>query len=69
MIVTGEHDDKHLRNLSTVLQRLDFYGLRANLQKCQFFKDKIAYCGHEIDKYGLHKSNTKTDAVSEARRL
>lgn len=64
MIVTGEHDNKHLRNLSTVLQRLDFYGLRANLQKCQ-----IAYCGHEIDKHGLHKSNIKTDAVSEARRL
>lgn len=25
---------------------------------------KIANCDHEIDKDGLHKSNTKTDAVS-----
>ena len=31
----------------------------ANLQKYEFFKDKKAYCGHEIDKDGLHNQITK----------
>lgn len=66
MIITGSTDEEHLQNLSLVLQRLEQYGLRANLDKCQFFKDQISYCGHVIDKAGLHKSNEKTNAVENA---
>lgn len=66
MIITGSTDEEHLQNLSLVLQRLEQYGLRANLDKCQFFKNQINYCGHVIDKAGLHKSNEKTNAVENA---
>ena len=66
MIITGATDEEHLQNLSLVLQRLEQHGLRANLEKCEFFKDKISYCGHVIDKDGLHKSSEKTDAVKNA---
>lgn len=44
-----------------MLQGLEQYGLRANLDKCEFFKDQISYSGHVIDKDGLHKSDEKTN--------
>ena len=55
MIITGENDEEHLANFEEVLRRLQFHGLRANKAKCEFFKEKITYCGHDIDKDGLHK--------------
>ena len=66
MIIKGATDEEHLQNLSLVLQRIEQHGLRANLEKCEFFRDKISYCGHVIDKDGLHKSSEKTDAVKNA---
>lgn len=44
-----------------MLQGLEQYGLRVNLDKCEFFKDQISYSGHVIDKDGLHKSDEKTN--------
>ena len=63
MIITGSDDETHLQNLRNVLQRLQNYGLRANLQKCYFLKDKVVYCGHEISAEGLRKTQDKVEAV------
>lgn len=66
MVITGSTDQEHLENLEAVLKRLDQYGLRANLGKCDFFKDSITFCGHIIDKHGLHKSPDKIEAIVNA---
>lgn len=66
MIITGRTDEEHLRNLEAVLEKLDEHGLRANLDKCEFFKKKVTFCGHEIDEKGLHKTQKKIEAVVEA---
>ena len=50
MAITGKDDQEHLQNLDKVLTRLEEYGLRLNLDKCQFFKDSVTFCGHIIDK-------------------
>ena len=68
MIVTGESDAEHLANHEEVLRRLHFHGLRANKSKCEFFKEKITFCGHDIDSEGLHKTTDKTAAVVNAPR-
>ncbi|XP_056022163.1 uncharacterized protein K02A2.6-like [Ostrea edulis] len=68
IIVTGRNDEEHLHNLKLVMDRLPSYGLRVNLQKCEFFQDKVSYVGHEIDVTGLHKSPEKIKAVKEAKR-
>ena len=65
---TGKDDAEHLANLEEVLRRLQLHGLRANKAKCEFFKEKITYCGHDIDKDGLHKSAEKVEAVLNAPR-
>ena len=68
MIVTGKSDAEHLANLEEVLRRLHHHGLRANKSKCAFFKEKITFCGHDIDSEGLHKTTDKTAAMVNAPR-
>ena len=36
------------------------------MKKCEFLKDSLEFCGHKIDKDGLHKMKTKTEAVMSA---
>ena len=63
ILVAGGQD--HLE-IEMVLQRLNKYGLKVNLKKCEFLKDSLEFCGHTIDKDGLHKMKTKTEAVMPA---
>ena len=68
MIITGPTEEKHLDNLDAVLQRLSDHGLRANLKKCSFFQDKIDFCGHTIDKNGLHENVNKVKAITKMKK-
>ena len=63
MVITGKDDKQHLNNLSKVLQRVEEFNLRVNKSKCYFFEDKTDYCGHIIDKHGLHKTQKKVEVV------
>jgi hypothetical protein len=69
MIISAATYQQHLDNLEEVLSRLSKHGLKANSSKCEFFKERIEFCGHEISKLGLHKSQQKVDAVQNAPRL
>ena len=69
MIITGKSDTEHLQNLEMALQRLSESGLKANSEKCEFFKDRVTFCGHVIDKEGLHKSQDKIDAILNAPKI
>ena len=66
MIISGKTDNEHLANLGAVLERLERFGLRANLEKCEFFKEQVTYCGHVISEEGLRKSPDKVNAVLNA---
>ena len=68
IIITGRNDTELLHNLKLVMDRLLSYGLHVNLDKCEFFQEKVSYVGHEIDSEGLHKSPEKIKAVKEAKR-
>ena len=69
MIVSGKTDEEHLKNLESVLKRLQEADLKANKEKCEFFRDRVQFCGHEIDREGIHKTQEKIDAVVSASRL
>ena len=62
MVITGKTDEEYLQNLEMVLKRLQEHGLRVHTKKLSFFQYKIKFCGHEIDKNGLHKTREKIDA-------
>ena len=66
IIVTGKTNEEHLSNLSQVLERIQEKGLKLNDKKCEFFKAEIEFCGHKIDRHGLHKTTSKIDAVLNA---
>ncbi|XP_061177726.1 uncharacterized protein K02A2.6-like [Saccostrea echinata] len=68
MIISGKTDEEHLANLDAVLEQLEKFGLRANLEKCDFFKEQVSYCGHMISEEGLKKSPDKVNAVLNAPR-
>ena len=57
-----------MANLEEVLRRLHHHGLRANKSKCEFYKEKITFCGHDINNEGLHKTTDKTAAMVNAPR-
>lgn len=69
MIITGRTDMEHIRNLELALQKLSENGLKANPEKCEFFKDRVTFCGHVIDKEGLHKTQDKIDAILNAPEI
>ena len=53
MIISGKTDVKHLANVNIVLEHLGKFGLRANMDKCDFFKELVSYCGHISSQEGL----------------
>ena len=50
-----------------MLKRLWDEGLKANKEKCDFFRDRVQFCGHEIYREGLHKPQ-RIEAVVSAPR-
>lgn len=66
--ITGPNDKIHLERLETVFSRLAEYGLKVNLQKSEFLKDKIEYCGYIISKEGISGTNDKIKAIKDAPR-
>lgn len=51
-----------------ILARLQEYNLKVHLAKCHFFQERVEYCGHQIDKHGIHQTEEKIKAISETPR-
>ena len=65
-IISGRDYIEHMDNLSKVLGRLQEYGLKVNSYKCSFFRRQVRYLGHKIDAKGLHKTDDKVKAITDA---
>ncbi|KAI7801955.1 hypothetical protein IRJ41_019354, partial [Triplophysa rosa] len=61
--------DQVLQGVPAAQCYLDDIIVTANKSKCEFLKDSIEYCGHQIDKDGLHKSADKVNAVLNETQL
>lgn len=66
--VTGTTSEEHMENLEKVFARLQECGLRINIEKCHFMQEKLEVLGFVIDKEGMHKSQSKVDAMVNAPR-
>ena len=66
IIVTGKDDEEHLRNLELVLERLGKYGFKLQRSKCEFMMPSIEYLGHVVDKDGIRKDPSATEAIRDA---
>lgn len=61
--VTGATDKEHLERLEEIFRRFQKLKIKINLEKCEFFKKNVHYCGFIIDSKGIHKDPAKMDAI------
>ena len=66
ILIKGTSDEKHLLNLSEVLQRLQNHGVWLKLDKCHFMEDSVEYLGHQVDSKGLHTTDSKLKVIVDA---
>ncbi|XP_062612487.1 uncharacterized protein K02A2.6-like [Saccostrea cucullata] len=59
MIITSSTTEEHLGNLEKVLSRLQNFNLRANIKKCDIFKDSVEFCGHKSTKMAYIKQKRR----------
>ena len=52
--------------MEQVLERLERHNVVINKDKCAFFQTSLEFCGHRIDADGLHKTQAKMRAITEA---
>ena len=63
IMVIGRTFEEHLENLRTVLSRLREHQLKLNIEKCEFFKTKADYLGHEVSREGISPLKKNLDAI------
>ena len=63
LIISNSTFEDHLRQLSTVLQRLRRARLKINAEKSSFFSPEIEYLGYLLTKEGIKPAQKKIQAV------
>ena len=54
---------KHMKNLRRVLQLLLDAGITTQLIKCHFLQPMVTHMAHRIDKYDIHPTSDKVEAI------
>ena len=55
----------HVKHVGIVFLRLFEFNLKANRDKCEFFRSELTYLGHVINSNGIHTDPRKTSAVKD----
>ena len=66
IIITGEDEESHLKNLEEVLKRLTTHRVKAQQGKCSFFGECIQYLGHIISREGIMPLPDRLQAILKA---
>lgn len=65
ILVYSTQKQEHARHLELVLRKLEEHQLYANLKKCEFFKEKVAYLRHIISAKRVSVDMDKVQAMLE----
>ena len=68
ILITGKDDEEHITNLNLVLNRLDNYELRLQLNKCKFMQKSVTHMGCVISAEGISSTEDKMEAIRPAPR-
>ena len=63
LIVTESNDEKHLRLLDKLLQRLENFGVKLKRSKCFFMQHSVEYFSFMVNAEGIHPSSKKLEAI------
>lgn len=67
IIVISSSFVEHINNLRKVFDRLDYFKLRLNRQKCFFCCESVKYLGHIISPSGIQPDPDKVTAIMEMK--
>ena len=59
IFVFGKTKAEHNKRLFAVLEQLQKVGVTLNIDKCEFWHDKLTYLGHIVSKEGISPDPTK----------
>lgn len=65
LIVFGSTLEEHEERLMKVLDRLEEWGLKVSIDKCQFCQPKVKYVGHIVSAAGIAPDPEKVAAVTQ----
>uniref|UniRef100_A0A3B1IUI3 Gypsy retrotransposon integrase-like protein 1 n=3 Tax=Astyanax mexicanus TaxID=7994 RepID=A0A3B1IUI3_ASTMX len=65
LIVFGRTLEEHEERLLKVLDRLEEYGLKVSIDKCQFCQAQVKYVGHIVSEAGIATDPEKIRAVAQ----
>ena len=65
ILVYSPNEESNVDRLKVVLETLREHHLYANLKKCEFGKEQVAYLGHVISKEGVAMDYEKVKAMME----
>lgn len=65
IIIIGCSVNHHLNNLQKVFERLRYYNLKLNPEKCNFFRREVLYLGHRITDKGILPDNSKFQVIKD----
>ena len=66
ILVKGSTKEEHDKTLRLVLSKLQSAGLKLKLDKCHIGVPSVTYLGYKLDKEGIHPTEDKVKAISEA---
>ncbi len=66
ILIGGSTKEECEKNLITVVERLKKFNVRINQKKCQLFKSKVLYLGHQISKERIEPNSEKVEAILNA---
>lgn len=65
ILVASKDEESHLEDLTAVFERLAQFGLRLNIDKCEFGKTNLTFLGHYIDAQGIQPVKEKVSAIQK----
>ena len=63
IIIFSSTFEEHLERLQAVYERLQEHNLKLKPSKCELFKERVSYLGHEVSEEGIHTDPSKIEAV------
>ena len=67
IVIYSKTVEEHIDHLREVFRRLTDAGLKLKLGKCDLFKDKIKYLGHEVSEKGIEPDMNKVQIIKQLK--
>uniref|UniRef100_A0A1I8BHL0 RNA-directed DNA polymerase n=1 Tax=Meloidogyne hapla TaxID=6305 RepID=A0A1I8BHL0_MELHA len=68
LIIVSKNEREHKEVLFELFERIENYGLKIQLEKCNFFKSELKFLGHIVSKEGIKPDPEKKSIIQKLQR-